>query len=91
MTDPSKQRLIDVLIDMFVKERARVFYLTNEIVGTDIDWHDPDIQQVLMQYEEEARAGVPDPMRNHPSADDLRMDGEEMMPTNQLWHEEGHP
>lgn len=82
MTDPSKQRLIDVLIDMYVKERAKVLFLMNELICEDVDWFDADIQQVLMQYEEEARTGVPDPMRNHPTAEDLRMSGDDMMPTH---------
>lgn len=80
MTDPSKQRLIDVLVDMWVRERAKVLFLTEDM-GDDWDAH-PHTQAVLMKFEEIARRGVPNPMRNHPTAEELRMSGDDMMPTN---------
>ncbi len=77
--DPSKARLLDVVIDLFTKERARVLYLTNAFGIADDFWDSPYIQEQLIPFEEIARKGVPDPMRNHPTAEDLRMDTPEMM------------
>ncbi len=74
MTDPSKQRLIDVLIDMWIKERAKVLLLQEDCLIDDEEdyWDDPNLQELLLKYEEIARRGVPDPMRNHPAAEEPR-------------------
>ncbi len=82
MTDPSKQRLIDVLISMLVREMAKVLYLQEYAEVPEGYWDDPDVQLLLMNYEEAVKKSVPDPMRNHPTAEDLRMDSLDMFPTS---------
>lgn len=90
MIDP-KRRLLDIAIEMLIRERAKVMYLCDHLGLTPGDLDSIAVADELSEYDAAARASVPDPIRGHPYPTALiDMSGEELMPTNQLFHE-GHP
>ncbi len=79
MTDYSKQKLIDVLIDMLVEERSKILYLQDAFGISEDFWDATYIQEQRMKFEAIARQGVPDPIRNHPTPQQQQCRWEEMM------------
>jgi len=53
--DPSKKRLVEIMVDRLVSERAKVAYLLDQLGIREQDLDTTSVQEELKRYEEKAR------------------------------------